>query len=69
MLDTSKLENKAMKTVKLKNNSSCAIHGLKPDGVIEVACDAEGMPLDKKWRRRVKDSAIDGAIKVVKGAK
>jgi len=34
--------------------------------VIEVKADAEGVPLDIYWRRRLKDSHIDEAVEVVK---
>jgi len=49
-----------IKSVELENKSIVSIHGLKPGGKIKVAVDVNGTPLDKNWRRRMKDN--DGAI-------
>ena len=35
-------------------------------GIIEVDTDSHGVPLEKFWRNRLKDSAIDGCVEVVK---
>ena len=35
-------------------------------GIIEVETDSEGLPLDKFWRNRLKDSEIDGCVEAVK---
>lgn len=55
-----------VKVMKLKNTSKVELNGVKPGDTVEVE-DDNGIPKDKFWRRRVKDSAIDGCVKVVKG--
>ena len=35
-------------------------------GIIEIETDGEGLPVDKFWRNRLKDSLIDGCVEVVK---
>lgn len=52
---------------KIENKSMVDIHGLKPGGQVEVNVDRDGTPIDKNWRRRIKDD--DGAIVFVKGTK
>lgn len=37
---------------------------LTKDSIIEIA-DADGVPLDKFWRNRLKDSAIDNCVEIV----
>lgn len=44
------------------NNSSVPIHGLAPGATRKIDVDDHGIPIDQNWRRRLKDSAIDGAI-------
>lgn len=44
------------------NKSSVEIHGVKPGATFVIDCDENGTPMELKWRRRVKDSAIDGCI-------
>lgn len=44
------------------NKSAVTIHGLKPGAETIITLDDDGTPIDKHWRRRVKDSIIDGAI-------
>jgi hypothetical protein len=46
----------------IENKSAVTIHGLKPGGKIPVEVDQNGTPLNKRWRRRLMDSKIDGAI-------
>jgi len=53
----------------IENKSGVTIHGLKPGGKIPVEVDRDGTPLDKKWRRRLADSKIDGAVSLNKPAK
>lgn len=38
------------------------IHGFKSGHKVKIAVDDNGTPLDKLWRRRLKDSKIDGCI-------
>ncbi len=34
-------------------------------GQTEIKTDSKGVPLDRFWRRRLRDSAIDSCLKVV----
>lgn len=51
-----------MLKVKIENKSAVTLHGLKPGNQREIEVDENGTPLDRNWRRRLKDSKIDGAI-------
>lgn len=51
-----------MDKITIMNKSTVTIHGLKPDSMKKIAVDENGTPLEKNWRRRLRDSAIDGAI-------
>ena len=45
------------------------LHGFvnhKPGDIVTVATVDDGEPRDLYWRRRLKDSAIDGCVEVVK---
>ena len=35
-------------------------------GVVDVKTDSNGTPLDRFWRKRLKDAEIDGCVEVVK---
>lgn len=48
---------------KLKINK--AFRGHKAEEIVAVECDENGTPLDQFWRKRVKDSAIDGCVEFV----
>jgi hypothetical protein len=37
---------------------------LAKDSIIEVA-DIDGVPIDRFWRNRIKDSAIDNCVEIV----
>ena len=38
------------------------IHGIRAGAVMKVEVDANGTPVDRIWRRRLRDSAIDQCI-------
>lgn len=38
-------------------------------GIVTVKTDASGVPLDRFWRRRLEDAAVDNCVEVVKPAK
>ena len=38
----------------------------KKGTVIEVKDDGNGIPLDRYWRNRIKDSLIDSCVEVIK---
>jgi len=48
-----------------KNTSTVRLHGLKPGDTRKIDVDRKGIPLDLSWRRRLRDSKIDGAITTV----
>lgn len=65
-------ENKDMgqsNLVEIENKSDVTLHGLEPGGRLKIKVDRDGLPLDRNWRRRMKDSEIDGCIEVVKEKK
>lgn len=63
-------ENKDMaKQIEIENKSDVTLHGLKPGAKTLIKVDRIGTPLDKNWRRRMKDSEIDGCIEVVEQKK
>lgn len=53
------------KTIKIKINTDFPLHGVKTGQEITIEVDANGVPLDKNWRRRLRDSAIDNSIEIV----
>ena len=52
-----KMENKMAK-IRIENKTSVELHGLKPNGQIEIEADKNKTPLDKHWRRRLRDESI-----------
>lgn len=51
-----------MMKIQLENKSAVTLHGQPPGATFTVDADDNGTPLDAKWRRRLRDSEIDGAI-------
>lgn len=45
-----------LEKVKIENNGTVAIHGLKPGGKLDVEIDRDGTIIPKLWRRRVADN-------------
>lgn len=59
-----------MLTKTYENKSLVKLNGLKPGEKVKVRVDAKGVPLEKKWRDRLRDAKIDGAFMPVnKGGK
>lgn len=58
-----------IKSIMIENKSMVNLHGVKPGKQIEIQVDANGVPLDQHWRRRMRDSATDGCIAVVQKPK
>lgn len=52
----------------LNNPDLAKAHGKKPGDTIEVK-DKNGVPVDRYWRNRLKDSALDKCVSVVKATK
>ena len=55
--------------IKIENKTGVVLHGLNPGGRIDIDVDSEGTPLDINWRRRLRDSEIDGCIEIIKEKK
>lgn len=53
-------------TIDLKVMTGFPLHGVKPGNVVSVEVDKDGMPFDRKWRKRLIDSKIDGCVEIVK---
>lgn len=56
------------KSVKVNSAPLAAILGVKPGDTVKVKCK-NGVPLNREWRNRFKDSEIDGCITVASPAK
>jgi len=63
MISKHNIENKK---IKIKNNSSIVLEKLKPGNEKTIEVDRNGIPLENFWRRRLKDSKIDGCIEIIK---
>lgn len=53
------------KTIVLRVMTDQPLHGVAKGKMITVSVDRDGTPLDKNWRRRLKDSKIDGCVEIV----
>ena len=51
-----------MSKKKVEFTVNAAIHGMKKGQTILLDVDANGIPLNRQWRRRLKDAKIDGCI-------
>lgn len=56
-----------MKHMKLKLNRD--ISGHKKGTVLTIKADKKGLPLDRYWRARLKDSELDNCCEIVKNKK
>jgi hypothetical protein len=54
-----------VKRLKLKINTKISLGKVLPGAVISVPCDDDNVPLDRYWRKRLIDSAIDNCITVL----
>ncbi len=52
-----------MKTIALKVNVN--LPGCTKGTIIQVRSDADGTPLDKWWRDRLRDAEHDGCVSIV----
>jgi hypothetical protein len=55
-----------MKTIKLKINN---VAGHVSGSEVTVKTDSHGVPLENKWRRRLKDAETDKCVEVVEPTK
>ena len=56
-----------MKAIKLKLNQPML--GYEAGREVTIQTDKDGVPLEKFWRRRLKDADIDNCVEVVKASK
>ncbi len=54
-------KNYEVKTLKLNTS----LRGKAEGSLVRVKTDKSGSPLDPYWRRRLKDSKIDGCVEIV----
>lgn len=67
MIDENYYENKDFSNViTIENKSRVKLHNLEPNKSMVIKVDKHGVPLDKNWRRRLRDSKIDNCIKILK---
>jgi len=52
-------ENKRLKL-------NCPMRGHRSGDVVDVAVDKDGVPVERYWRDRLKESPIDGNCEIVK---
>lgn len=53
-----------MPKAEITNKSSVPLHGLKPGAKKVIDIDDHNVPKDQHWRKRVRDSAIDGCVEL-----
>ena len=53
--------------VKINSAPLAALLGVKPGDTMQVKCK-NGIPVNREWRNRFKDSKIDGCVSVVQKA-
>ena len=63
MISKHNIENKK---ITIRNSSNIVLEKLKPGQEKKIEVDKIGTPIDKFWRRRLKDSKIDNCIEIVK---
>ncbi len=56
-----------MKAIKLKLNQPML--GYAAGREVTIQTDKDGVPLEKFWRRRLKDAEIDNCVEVIKPSK
>lgn len=54
-----------MRKIKLKINKDFPARKLKKGFVMSLFVDDNDIPLDIYWRRRLKDSQLDGCVEIV----
>lgn len=70
MIDQDFYQTKVMptmsnKTIELRVKTEQPLHGVAKGNIVTVSVDRNGIPFDKNWRRRLKDSKIDGCVEIV----
>lgn len=59
-------QNKAVKRYFLSLKANLNVHGKKPGDEFTIETDSSGIPLEQKWRNRLKDTKMDGCITILK---
>ena len=67
--ETKVMSGMSNKTIELRIMTEHPLHGVAKGNTVTVSVDRDGTPLDKNWRRRLKDSKIDGCVEIVTKAK
>lgn len=67
--DLYKVKVMSNKTIELKINTAQPLHGVPSGGTVKVEVDRDGIPFDRDWRRRLKDSVMDGCVEIVTAPK
>lgn len=49
----------------IENKSSVVLHGVHPGKRKKIQANKNGTPVDLHWKRRLKDSKIDGMVEIV----
>jgi len=53
----------------MKIKLNMPMQGYEAGREVAIECDRSGVPLEKFWRRRLKDAQIDNCLEVVKPSK
>jgi len=64
--ETKDIKSMADKYIELEIKSEVPLHGFNKGQIVKVKVDRNGTPYDKNWRRRLKDSKIDGCVEIIK---
>lgn len=51
--------------ITIENKSKVELHGVRSGERKKLKTDKDGIPFDYHWRRRLKDSKIDGSVEIV----
>lgn len=51
--------------MKIKINSSVPLLGNAPGSIVEITTNSNGVPHDRYWRDRLRDSITDGCVEVI----
>lgn len=67
--DLYKVKDMSNKNIKIKVLSEEGLHGVPKGGIVSVETDRDGIPFNRNWRNRLRDSEIDNCIEIVKTSK
>ena len=58
------MENKQMPKAIITNKSGVSLHGVAPGAEKVIEVDGHNVPKEIQWRKRVRDSRIDGCVEL-----